>query len=438
MQKAIIIFFLFHLTLRCFAQSNLYFPPNAGTTWETIPAAQLGFCPERIDSLYRFLEVHNTKGFLLLQDGKIVLEKYFAPFKQDSNWYWASAGKSLSAYLMGIAIEKNGVKLNAPVATYLGNAWSSVPPNKQSLIEVRHLLSMTTGLDDAVVVPGVPDPDNCTQPQCLTYKTDAGTRWAYHNAPYKLTHAVIEAASGQNINQFTRTQIFDRIGASGFWFNGIMFSTPRTMARFGLLSLANGIWKSDTILRDQAYVQAMSRPTQSINNSYGYLWWLNGQPSFMLPSLQLTIPGQLFSNAPPDTYSALGKNDQKIHVVPSKRWVVVRMGDDGGYVGPGGGSVPIYFDQDMWAYLNKLTCASDTKPDAQAVEPITSPNPSLFRWNLKHDAPNQTAWRLYDTMGMLIDTGATDGIDLAIDAQRLPNGMYLLLIGDRAIKLIRG
>ena len=75
-----------------------YFPaPVAGSTWETIDPATLGWCPDRIDSLYAYLDANNTKGFMVLKDGRIVLERYFGTFVQDSIWYRASAGKTLTS-----------------------------------------------------------------------------------------------------------------------------------------------------------------------------------------------------------------------------------------------------------------------------------------------------------------------------------------------------
>jgi CubicO group peptidase (beta-lactamase class C family) len=215
-----------HLT----AQNNLYFPPNNGN-WASQSPASLGFCPDRVDSLYQFLADSDTKSFVLLQDGRIVLERYFGTFTQDSFWYWASAGKSLTAFLVGQAKDEGLFDLDDPTAQYLGNGWTSCTPEQEALITIRHQLSMTSGLDD-----GVAD-DNCVEPSCLNYLADAGTRWAYHNGVYHLLHNVIESASGQSIQQFTKTRLFDQIGMKGFWFNHIQYGRARDMARFGLLRL---------------------------------------------------------------------------------------------------------------------------------------------------------------------------------------------------------
>jgi hypothetical protein len=82
---------------------NLYFPPTTGTSWETTSPTALGWCQNKIDALYTYLQARNTKGFIILKDGKIVLEKYFGTFTQDSINKWASAGKALTATLVGIA-----------------------------------------------------------------------------------------------------------------------------------------------------------------------------------------------------------------------------------------------------------------------------------------------------------------------------------------------
>jgi hypothetical protein len=100
----------------------------------------------------------------------------------------------------------------------------------------------------------------------------------------------------------------------------------------------------------------MSNTSQNFNLSYGYLWWLNGKASFMAPSSQIVFNAPLFSNAPADMFAALGKNDQKIYVVPSQKMVVVRVGasayDMAAAFSP--------FDNELWAYINQLKCDAST------------------------------------------------------------------------------
>ena len=52
---------------------DLYFPPLLGSTWDTISMSELGWCPENLPALYDYLDDKNTKAFMVLKDGKIVL-----------------------------------------------------------------------------------------------------------------------------------------------------------------------------------------------------------------------------------------------------------------------------------------------------------------------------------------------------------------------------
>ena len=69
------------------AQTSYFPPPVAGSAWETTDPAVLGWCTDRIDSLYDFLDTNGTKAFILLYQGRIVLEHYSGTFTQDSSWY---------------------------------------------------------------------------------------------------------------------------------------------------------------------------------------------------------------------------------------------------------------------------------------------------------------------------------------------------------------
>lgn len=72
------------------SSAQYYFPPKTGDAWDTMSPDQLGWCRDSINSLYQLLDDGKSKGFMVLKDGKIVLEKYFNGHTKDSSWYWAS------------------------------------------------------------------------------------------------------------------------------------------------------------------------------------------------------------------------------------------------------------------------------------------------------------------------------------------------------------
>lgn len=326
----------------------MYFPPLTGTEWQTKTVASLGWNEAELNNLYTYLQTKNTKAFLIIKNGRIVAERYFGTFTVDSNWYWASAGKTMTAFLVGIAQQEGLININNKTSQYLGTGWTSAPLAKENLITVKHQLTMTTGLDD-----GTGDAD-CTTPSCLLYKADAGTRWAYHNAPYTILDKVVENATGLTYNNYFQQKIRNRIGMNGVWLpsgsNNVFYSTPRSMARFGLLLLNKGSWDGTPILADTNYLNAQVNTSQNLNPSYGYLTWLNGKSNHMLPQTQFVFSGPINPSAPTDMYAALGKNDQKIYVVPSQKLVVIRMGESAGNVQLALSS----FDTELWGKLKTV------------------------------------------------------------------------------------
>ncbi len=327
---------------------TMYFPPSDGNvTWETKSIADLGWNQNAVQPLIDYLQLKNTKSFIILVNGRIVLESYLNGHTSTSPWYWASAGKTLTATATGIAQQEGLLNINNKVSDYLGTGWTSAPLAKENLITCKNLLSMNSGLDDTM--------GDDVSPSNLQYVADAGTRWAYHNVYVKLQD-VIAQASGQTWTNYFNTKLRDPIGMTGgAWVNSgdglsVYWSTTRNMARFGLLALNKGNWNGTTIV-NQVYFNDATTTSQS-NQAYGYLWWLNGKTSFHLPGSQLQFPGTLIPNAPSDMYSALGKNDQKIYVVPTKKMVVIRMGDVSDPANPT--FALSGFDNELWGKINAL------------------------------------------------------------------------------------
>lgn len=423
--KSAVRFILFVMILICskaHAQVS-YFPPNLGAAWDTLSPASQGWCQDRIDSLYQYLDAKTTDAFIVLIDGKIVLEKYFGTYTRDSVHYWASAGKSLTSMMVGIAQEKGLLNISNPASQYLGTGWTSETTAKENLVTLKHLLTMTSGLDDTPT-GGCTNED--TTPACLQYKADAGTRWAYHTGAYRKLESVVSAVNGTTYTAATNSFIGSHIGMIGVWYNGVYYSNARSMARFGLLMLNRAVWNGDTVLHDTGYYNAMISTSQTFNLSYGYLWWLNGKASSMLPQTQLVFPGAIIPNAPADMFCALGKNDQKIYIVPSRKMVVVRQGETSG--------TPLLalssFDNEVWRYIDSLPCVSTSIAQAKKENPINLfPNPAMDELHIVYVNPIHRI-TVYNAMGRKVITydNPNNTTLLTLPVADLPKGLYLLQV----------
>jgi CubicO group peptidase (beta-lactamase class C family) len=328
-------------------QETMYFPPNdSSNTWETKTISSLGWNQSAVQPLLDYLELKHSKSFIILVNGRIVMENYFNGHSATTPWYWASAGKTLTATVTGIAQQEGILNINNKVSDYLGTGWTSAPLVKENLITCKNLLSMNSGLDDSL--------GDDVSPANLQYVADAGSRWAYHNVYVKLQD-VVATASGQTWTNYFNTKLRDKIGMTGgSWINSgdglsVYWSTTRNMARFGLLALNKGKWNTQIVL-NETYFNDATNTSQSINQAYGYLWWLNGKASYHLPQSQLQFSGTIIPSGPNDMYMALGKNDQKIYVVPSKKMVVIRMGDAADNVNLALSD----FDETLWLKISAL------------------------------------------------------------------------------------
>ena len=114
----------------------LYFPPTMGTAWATATPASLGWCQPQLDSLLAFAGRKRSKSLLILQDGHLVVEHYYGSYTADSIHYWASAGKSLTATLVGLAQQDGILSINDSTSRYLGR-WTSASRTQQQQVLLR-------------------------------------------------------------------------------------------------------------------------------------------------------------------------------------------------------------------------------------------------------------------------------------------------------------
>lgn len=412
--KQRLLLFLLLINFQFVKSQSFYFPPNVGSTWETMDPAELGWCEPNIQSLYAYLDQTNSKAFIVLKDGKIVLEKYFGTFTKDSLWVWNSAGKTLTAFTVGIAQKEGFLSIDDTTSEFLGTGWTSLTPAQEEKITIRHQLTMTTGLDETQF--------DCLTPSCLTYIAEPGTRWAYHNSPYTLLDGVIANATGQTLNAYVTQKIKNPIGMNGLYVqignNNVFVSNARSMARFGLLLLAEGNWNGTSILNDPTYFQEMTNSSQQINPSYGYLTWLNGKSSFMIPQVQFSFNGSAMPNAPNDIYAALGKNGQIINVQPSENLVLIRMGKD-----DGNSLVSNQYNDTIWQKINLLSCSNSINESSLKSVSIY-PNPAKDVLNIATENP-------IESIEVRSITGQSIPVEIKeqqIQLEKLSAGFYLIHI----------
>lgn len=325
-----------------------YFPPLTGDAWETIAPAAIGWDANALEATLTWLGEQNTRAVVVLWRGRIVAERYWGGWGPTTPGPHFSAGKVITGHLVGELAAEGAFALNTPVSTVVGTGWSRATSQVESAITVRDLLRMASGLDDS-----------------LYAATTRGTTFYYNNPAYYQLFDVLEAASGQAMAQLTAARLWNRIGMStAFWSANtdtgepgfIHWSSARDFARFGLLALNEGVWDGTVIHPDPQFLRNSRLPSGTTNESYGYLWWLNGQPTHRTPGSWLlpTRDGPLFPGAPQDLAAALGLDDKKLYVVPSLDVVVVRLGPRAEVSGGQSLAAISLFDTELWARLRPV------------------------------------------------------------------------------------
>ncbi|MFY0604795.1 MAG: serine hydrolase [Flavobacteriaceae bacterium] len=325
-----------------------YFPPNGSDVWETKSISDLNWNVAAVDDLKNFLNSSNTQAFMVLVNGRIVIEEYFNSATSTTLIPWFSASKTLTSFTVGLAQQDGFITINDLSSDYLGSGWTNMPVNKESLITIKHQLTMSSGGDYTT------GDTNCTDPICLNYLADAGTEWYYYNAFYTMIQPALDGAISGGFSNYFNTNLKNVIGMTGLWYqtpnyNKYYVGNARSMARFGLLNLNKGTWNGNELL-NEAYFNEMTTTSQDLNKSYGYLYWLNGKESYRAPGSTQLYPGKLIPNAPDDLFAGLGANDKKMYIIPSLNMVVIRLGGAAGtsLLGPSG------YDNLLWEKINAV------------------------------------------------------------------------------------
>ena len=280
--------------------------------------------------LLKTIESYGPVAFLVLQNNELVYERYWEDHNQAAYSASFSMAKSIVSLLVGIALEEGTLQsLDQPVADFI----PEFRTGDKATITIRHLLTMTSGLDwdEAYSSPFSPTTELYYGDDLyrlvvnLPLKHEPGTVWYYSSADTQLLGIALEAAVGQPLSDYASERLWKRIGAEqdASWSldreqgviksNCCFNSTPRDFARLGQLVLQGGAWNNEQIVPADYLAQAL-QPAAGLQdeqgnpvNYYGYQFWI----------AQLAEP--------PVPYFA-GILGQYIFVLPHLDAVVVRLG----------------------------------------------------------------------------------------------------------------
>lgn len=292
------------------------------------------------DDLETFLTNTDTQSFIVIQDGKILYERYFNGWQRDSMVTSFSVAKSFDSTLIGIAVKEGYIgSVDDPITDYLPELAARDPRFQR--ITIRHLLNMSSGLEfqaDRWFLFNGDDPLTSYYPDqrhiALTnthIKDPAGEYFLYDKYHPQLLGMILERATGMSVTELTQTRLWDPLGMEfdGAWCLDSTDSGFEKMeaglnaraidyAKLGQLFLQNGNWNGAQIVSPEWVALASGTnpdgraPAYAEDSYYAFMWWGIGR-----------------ADAPPD-YTAEGDHGQFIYVSPSHRLVIVRTGNEYG------------------------------------------------------------------------------------------------------------
>src|ERR671912_200551 len=288
-------------------------------------------------SLVDYLESSGTTAFLVIQDDKLLYERYFNGYDETSVNTSFSMAKSFASALVGIAIDEGYIKsVDEPITNYLPELLEK--DERFESITIRNLLTMSSGIkyEEGGDMPWSEDADDtktyyATNLRELVLENcqiegEPGEYFEYNNYNPLLVGMILERATGMPVSRYLQEKLWKPIGmeADGSWsldssvsgfekMESGVNARARDFARFGMLFAQEGNWEDEQLI-SQGWIGESTRADTSTDPSqdYQYFWWVN------------TPHGENHH------FSARGKYGQYIYVAPEKDLVIVRLGKEEG------------------------------------------------------------------------------------------------------------
>ena len=270
-----------------------------------------------------------TTAVLVVQNGRIVAERYRPDFDMHTSQRTWSVAKSIAGTVVGAAVHEGLVRLDAPAGV---PEWQR-PGDPRAAITMDQLLRMNSGLNsdqagnrtDALYFGGMGVSDMIAG---LPLAARPGAAFRYSNYDIVAATSALQhrLGGGERGLAYPFNALFWRIGMTRtfpetdwrghFILSSQVWTTARDLARLGLLHLDDGVWAGERILPPgwTATVRQHAGTQPARGFGYGATWW--------------TFPAD--SGLPRDAIVAQGNRGQFLVVIPSRQVVIVRRGFDGG------------------------------------------------------------------------------------------------------------
>jgi len=280
--------------------------------------------PLEIPGIDAYMKSQQTAGLVILQDGKLRLERYGLDFDARGRWTSFSVAKSFTSTLVGAAIQDGHIEsLDDKVSRYIPDLRGSVYDD----VSVRQLLTMSSGVkwnedyedpnaDVAKFNTATPDPGvdaTVSYMRRLARAHPAGEVWHYNTGETNLIGVLVSSATGKPLASYLEEKIWHPAGmeATATWLQGrtgheiagcCLQASTRDFARFGLFVLANGNVSGHQVVPADWFASATRKQKDigSPGRGYGFQWWtyddgavaaqgIFGQGIFIDPSRRLVI-----------------------------------------------------------------------------------------------------------------------------------------------------
>lgn len=286
------------ITVLCYGQSTYSYsqPKVLEDGWKTNNLKSLDVDTVRIHQLFNQIQNadHNLHSAILVKNNEIIIEEYFNGYSVDQQHDLRSVTKSIQSILLGIAIEKGFINnIDDPIFKYLK---SNVPTKnldpRKDKITIRHLLTMSTGLDcndwdkkSAGQEDKVYKKKDWVQYTLnLPMVNDPGVVSNYCSMGVVLLAEIISEASGMTIDAFAERYLFHPLGITNLSWGHTskkevlqsvkrLYMTSRDMAKIGRLILNQGKWNEEQLVSEKWLEESTTPKTKITGIDYCYLWW---------------------------------------------------------------------------------------------------------------------------------------------------------------------